>query len=44
MERLKREGVNRLIIVQAKLEKQSYIHLGSSVCHPVCRPVVVAER
>ncbi len=26
----------------------SYIHLGSSVCHPVChpvcRPVVVAER
>jgi hypothetical protein len=22
----------------------SYIYLGSSVCHPVCRPVVVAER
>jgi hypothetical protein len=22
----------------------SYIHLGSSVCHPVCRPVVFAER
>jgi hypothetical protein len=25
-------------------ENLSYIHLGSSVCHPVCHPVIVAER
>jgi hypothetical protein len=42
-------GVGVLFVIEFKrIYHLSYIHLGSSVCHPVChpvcRPVVVAER
>jgi hypothetical protein len=39
---------NYLLARKRRNKYLSYIHLGSSVCHPVChpvcRPVVVAER